>query len=108
MREHTSIAVPALLRKRADVAACALRGAAAVANALSLVLLAALLLSPTPAAACSSCLSGGAASRWAYYGTTILLMLLPFAIAALALRWLRRAAREQTPHRTNKSVPSPH
>lgn len=62
------------------------------------------LLAPSPASACASCLSGGAAARWAYYGTTILLMLLPFAIAALAVWWLRRAAREQAPRAARESA----
>jgi len=53
-----------------------------------------LLLSSAPdAAACSSCFTATEATRQAYYGTTLLLIALPFALAGALGVWLRRAAR---------------
>ena len=53
-----------------------------------------LVLSSAPdAAACSSCFTATEATRQAYYGTTLLLIALPFALAGALGVWLRRAAR---------------
>jgi hypothetical protein len=46
-----------------------------------------------PASACAVCLSYTDGKREAYYGTTALLMLLPFGLFGAILLWLRRAAR---------------
>ena len=54
----------------------------------------ALLLALAPdAAACSSCFTATEATRQAYYGTTLLLIVLPFALVGVLGLWLRRAAR---------------
>ena len=44
------------------------------------------------AEACSVCLSATEATREAYYLTTVLLMLLPFAFLGALVYWLRKAA----------------
>jgi hypothetical protein len=49
------------------------------------------------AAACSTCFTATEATRQAYYGTTVLLALLPFALAGALGLWLRRAARRGRP-----------
>ena len=55
---------------------------------------AAVLLASAPdAAACSSCFTATEATRQAYYGTTLLLIVLPVALAGTLGLWLRRAAR---------------
>jgi hypothetical protein len=51
------------------------------------------LASAPDAAACSSCFTATEATRQAYYGTTLLLAVLPFALAGALALWLRRAAR---------------
>ena len=52
------------------------------------------VLAPAPdAAACSTCFTATEATRQAYYGTTLLLIVLPFALAGALGLWLRRAAR---------------
>jgi hypothetical protein len=52
------------------------------------------VLSSAPdAAACSSCFTATEATRQAYYGTTLLLIVLPFALVGALGLWLRRAAR---------------
>ena len=53
----------------------------------------ALLASAPDAGACSSCFTATEATRQAYYGTTLLLIVLPFALAGALGLWLRRAAR---------------
>lgn len=56
----------------------------------------ALLVGHAPdAAACSSCFTATEATRQAYYGTTLLLAALPFALAGALGVWLRRAARRR-------------
>jgi hypothetical protein len=55
--------------------------------------LAALLASAPEAAACSSCFTATEATRQAYYGTTLLLIGVPFTLAAALGLWLRRASR---------------
>jgi hypothetical protein len=52
-----------------------------------------LLASTSDAAACSSCFTATEATRRAYYGTTLLLIIVPFALAGALGLWLRRAAR---------------
>jgi hypothetical protein len=52
-----------------------------------------LLASASDVAACSSCFSATEATRQAYDGTTLLLLVLPFALAGALGLWLRRAAR---------------
>ncbi len=59
------------------------------------VLIASLSFIADNAAACSVCYSSTPETRWAYYGTTALMALVPlFSVAGVAL-WLRRAARAQ-------------
>jgi nitrate reductase gamma subunit len=56
----------------------------------------ALLVGHAPdAAACSTCFTATEATRQAYYGTTLLLIALPFALAGALGLWLRRAARRR-------------
>lgn len=47
------------------------------------------------AEACSVCFSSTAETRWAYYGTTALMSLVPLLFVAAIALWLRRAARAQ-------------
>ncbi|UCE85841.1 MAG: hypothetical protein JSU66_16175 [Deltaproteobacteria bacterium] len=54
--------------------------------------LAAALLPARVGRACSSCLSGADGTREAYYGTTLLLIVVPFAALGVLVFWLRRAA----------------
>ena len=42
--------------------------------------------------ACSSCLSAAEGTREAYYGTTLLLIVVPFLSLGILVLWLRRAA----------------
>ncbi len=49
------------------------------------------------ALACSVCISATEETREAYYGTTILLMLLPFLILATFGGWLYRLSRDSVP-----------
>jgi hypothetical protein len=51
------------------------------------------LLASPEAQACSSCFNITARGRGAYYGTTVLLLLLPFALLGGLIIWLRRAAK---------------
>lgn len=46
--------------------------------------------------ACSVCVSATDGTREAYYGTTALMMLVPFAALAVIAFWLRRAAGRQS------------
>jgi uncharacterized membrane protein len=62
---------------------------------LSVPLAALLLLRADAALACAVCLSATDQTREAYYGTTVLLMLLPMLIIGVLGFWLRRAARAQ-------------
>ncbi len=59
------------------------------------VLITLLAIPPGSAAACSVCFSSTSDTRWAYYGTTALMMLVPFLFLAGIALWLRRAARAQ-------------
>jgi hypothetical protein len=58
-------------------------------------LVAAFVTWPDAAWACAVCLSATEATRDAYYGTTVLLILLPFVLAGFLIFWLRRVARAQ-------------
>ncbi|MAG33915.1 MAG: hypothetical protein CL908_23795 [Deltaproteobacteria bacterium] len=51
------------------------------------------LLFADGAAACSVCYSSSTDTRWAYYGTTALMALVPLAFVVSIALWLRRAAR---------------
>ncbi len=61
------------------------------------VLVAMLALFPTlvaeGAAACSVCYSSTSETRWAYYGTTALMVLVPLLFVVTIGFWLRRASR---------------
>ncbi|MDP3936842.1 MAG: hypothetical protein Q8R92_01755 [Deltaproteobacteria bacterium] len=62
----------------------------------ALPLLAAPLLAPRAALACAVCFDLTSRARDAYYGTTILLILLPFGILGGLIYWLVRATRRQS------------
>jgi hypothetical protein len=71
-----------------------MRGGAALSRiGLSPLVLTLLIARVDPASACAVCLSYTDGTREAYYGTTALLMLLPFGLLGAILLWLRRAAR---------------
>ncbi len=59
-----------------------------------LVVLSVALFADT-AAACSVCFSSTEETRWAYYGTTALMALVPFLFVAAIAVWLRRSLRAQ-------------
>jgi hypothetical protein len=56
--------------------------------------------------ACSSCLSAAEGTREAYYGTTLLLIVVPFATLGLLIFWLRRAAQRAERARRESSESS--
>lgn len=74
----------------------------------ALPVLAVLLLTPRAAFACAVCFDLAGRARDAYYGTTILLILLPFAILGGLLFWLRRAARKQAASDRAPAAPTAH
>jgi hypothetical protein len=78
--------IPRTHKVKRETLAGALAGAASLAAAV---------LCARPAWACSVCFSIADKARDAYYGTTVLLMLLPFLLIGGILYWLRRAARRQ-------------
>jgi len=50
------------------------------------------LVAAPEARACAYCFSATDSQRTAYYGTTLLLVLLPLLLLAVLLGWIRRAA----------------
>jgi len=62
----------------------------------TLPVIAAALLAPRTALGCAVCFDLAGKARDAYYGTTILLILLPFGILGGLFYWLRRAARRRS------------
>jgi hypothetical protein len=65
-----------------------------VARAWPLAILILGLLAPAASDACPVCFSGSDRSRLAFFGTTILMSLLPLGLIGSGLWWLRRRAGE--------------
>jgi len=51
------------------------------------------LVAPAVAQACAVCFSANKQTRWAYYGTTLFLIVVPAGIMGSIGMWIHRAAR---------------
>ena len=63
--------------------------------AIFLLVIASIFMAPSSARACSVCFDLADRAREAYYGTTVLLLLVPMAFIVGIGIWLRRAALRQ-------------
>lgn len=74
-------------------------------GAILLLAATALFAGPSSARACAVCFDLADRAREAYYGTTVLLIIVPFAILGGILFWLRSAMRRQAAARVAESPP---
>ena len=77
-------------------------------SSLSIAALALLVtLAPGAAWACPFCFSGSPRVRMAFFGTTILLSLLPLGVIGAGVEWIRRAGRGNWSQEFDDSDPLP-